>query len=112
MVRTLRMTLIAALAVLCVISPLALADDGTLSGTIQNVDPQQGRITVRVGEEDVLELRAPADLLIGFRSGDVVEVKRAGQKAVFIQRREGNGQRPVPGGALRLPYPAELPKSP
>jgi hypothetical protein len=34
MFRTLRTTLIAALTVLCVASPLALAADGTLSGTI------------------------------------------------------------------------------
>jgi hypothetical protein len=92
--------------------PLALADDGTVSGTIQNVDPQQGRITVRVGKEDVVELRAPADLLIGLQHGDVVEVKRAGQQALFIQRQQDSGQGPELGGALRLHPPAEMPKSP
>ena len=108
----LRPTLTAVLAVLCVTVPLALADDGTLSGTIQNVDPQQGRITVRVGEEDVVELRAPADLLIGLRRGDVVEVKRTGQQPLFIQRQQDSGQRPEFGGALRLHPPVEMPKSP
>ena len=48
---TLRTTLTAVLAVLCVTVTLALADDGTVSGTIQNVDPQQGRITVRAARK-------------------------------------------------------------
>jgi hypothetical protein len=69
MFRTLRKTLTAALAVLCVTSVLALAAEGTLAGTVQNVDPQQGRITVRAGEDNVVELRAPADLLIGLHKG-------------------------------------------
>ena len=109
---TRRTTLPAVLAVLGVTVPLALADDGTVSGTIQNVDPQQGRITVRVGKEDVVELRAPADLLIGLRHGDVVEVKRAGQHALFIPRQQDSGQRPELGGALQLHPPVEIPKSP
>ena len=109
---TLRTTLTAVLAVLCVTVPLALADDGTVAGTIQNVDPQQGRITVRAGKDDVVELRAPADLLIGLQSGDVVEVKRAGQHALFIQRQQDSGQRPELGGALQLQAPVERPKAP
>jgi hypothetical protein len=112
MFRTLRKTLIVALAVLCVTSALALAVDGTLSGTVQNVDPQQGRITVRAGEDNVVELRAPAELLIGLKSGDAVEVKRSGQEATFIKRQEENVPRPETGGALQLQPPVEMPKSP
>jgi hypothetical protein len=108
--RTLRKTLIAALAVLCVTSAVALAADGTLSGTVQNVDPQQGRITVRVGEDNVVELRAPAEILIGLQSGDVVEVKRSGPQATFIKRQQESGQRPE-GGTLQLQPPSEMPKS-
>jgi len=92
-------------------SALALAADGSLSGTVQNVDPQQGRITVRTGEDNVVELRAPADLLLGLQSGDAVEVKRSGQQATFIKRQQENGQRPDIGGALQLQPPAEMPKS-
>ena len=84
MFRTLRKALTAALSVLCVTSALALAADGTLSGIVQNVDPQQGRITVRAGEDNVVELHAPAELLIGLHSGDAVEVQRSGQQATFI----------------------------
>ena len=112
MFRALRKTLIVALNVLCVTSALALAADGSLSGTVQNVDPQQGRITVRAGENNVVELRAPAELLIGLKNGDVVEVKRSGQQATFIQRQEESVPRPEMGGALQLQPPVEMPKSP
>ena len=111
MFRTLRKTLTVTLAMLCMTPALALAADGSLSGTVQNVDPQQGRITVRTGEDNVVELRAPADLLLGLQSGDAVEVKRSGQQATFIKRQQENGQRPDIGGALQLQPPAEMPKS-
>jgi hypothetical protein len=111
MFHTLFKTLTIALAVLCVMSAVVLAADGTLSGTVQNVDPQQGRITVRAGEDNVVELRAPAELLIGLQSGDAVEVKRSGQQAMFIKRQQESGRRPDIGGALQLQPPVEMPKS-
>jgi len=111
MFRTLRKTLIVALTGLFVISAVALAADSTLSGTVQNVDPQQGRITVRAGEDNVVELRAPAELLIGLQDGDAVEVKRSGQQATYIKRQQESGQRPDTGGALQLQPPVEMPKS-
>src|SRR5262245_26653519 len=111
MFRTLRKTLIVVLTVLFVTSALALAADGTLSGTVQNVDPQQGRLTVRAGEDNVVELRAPAELLIGLQSGDAVEVKRSGRQATFIKRQQESGQRPDIGGTLQLQPPVEMPKS-
>ena len=111
MFRTLRKTLTVALAVLCVTSALALAADDTLSGTVQNVDPQQGRITVRAGEDKVVELSAPAEFLIGLQSGDAVEVKRSGRQATYIKRQQESGQRPDIGGTLQLQPPLEMPKS-
>jgi hypothetical protein len=110
MFRILRKTLTGALAVLCVASAVALAAEGTLSGTVQNVDPRQGRIIVKAGEDNIVELRAPADLLTGLQTGDVVEVRRSGQQATFIRRQEGV-QRPEIGGALQLQPPGEMPKS-
>jgi hypothetical protein len=108
---TLYKALTVALAVLCVTSAVALAADGTLSGTVQNVDPQQGRITVRAGEDNVVELRAPAEILIGLQNGDVVEVKRSGQQATFIKRQQESVPQPEFGGALQLQPPVEMPKS-
>jgi hypothetical protein len=110
MCRILRKTVIVVLAILCVVFAVARADDEILSGTVQNVDPQQGRLTVKAGEDNVVELRAPAELLTDLQSGDVVEVKRAGQQATFIRRQEGV-QRPDIGGALRLQPPVEMRKS-
>ena len=104
-------TLSIALAVLCVMSAIVLAADRTLAGTVQNVDPQQGRITVRAGEDNVVELRAPAELLIGLQSGDAVEVKRSGQQATFIKRQQESGQRSDIGGTLQLQPPVEMPKA-
>lgn len=112
MFRRLRKTLTIALTVLCVTSAVALAAEGTLLGTVQNVDAQQGRITLRAGEDNVVELRAPAELLTGLQNGDAVEVTRSGRNATFIRRQEGvQEQRSDLGGTLRLQPPVELPKS-
>lgn len=104
-------TLATALVILCVASAVALAAEATLSGTVQNVDPQQGRITVKAGEDTVVELRAPADLLTGLQTGDAVQVTRSGKQATFIRRQEGE-QRLEIGGTLRLQPPPEMPKLP
>jgi hypothetical protein len=111
MFHTLRKTLTIAFTMLCIASAIVLAADDTLSGTVQNVDPQQGRITVKAGEDTIVELRAPADLLSGLQTGDAIEVKRSGEQATFIRRREGM-PRPELGGALRFQLPGEAPKSP
>ena len=110
MVHTLRTTLTVALVVLYVAAPMVLAAADTLSGTVQNVDPQQGRLTLRAGEENIVELHAPAELLTGLQSGDAVEVTRSGQRATFIRRQEG-AQRPELGGTLRLQPPGNLRQS-
>ena len=106
-----RTLLLVALTILCAASALALAAEGVLSGTIQNVDPRQGRLTVRTGEDSVVELRAPAELLTGLQTGDAVDVRRSGQQVTLIHRHEGV-QRPELGGALRLQPPGERPPLP
>jgi hypothetical protein len=111
MFRTLCSTLTVALAVLFVVSAVALAAEGTVAGTVQNVDAQQGRITLNSREDKTVELRAPAELLVGLQNGDVVEVKVSGQTATFIRKQEGP-QRPDLGGALQLQPPDGIPKSP
>lgn len=109
MFHTLRNILTVALAVLCVASAVALAAE-TVSGTVENVDPQQGRMILRADEGKAMELRAPTELLTGLQNGDAVEVKLSGQRATFIRRQEGV-QRPEMGGALRLQPPIDMPKS-
>jgi|GraSoiStandDraft_12_1057312.scaffolds.fasta_scaffold76511_1 lipopolysaccharide export system protein LptA len=110
MYRTLRSILTVALAVLFVASAVALTAVETVSGTVENVDPQQGRMILRAEEGKAMELRAPTELLIGLQNGDAVEVKISGQRATFIQKQEG-AQRPDMGGALRLQPPIDMPKS-
>jgi len=110
MFRTLRSILTVALAVLFVASAVALAAEATVSGTVENVDPQQGRMILRAEEGKAMELRAPTELLTGLQNGDAVEVKLSGQRATFIRRQEGV-QRPEMGGALRLQPPIDMPKS-
>src|SRR5215831_13746484 len=111
MFRTCRSILAVALAALFIASAVALAADATVSGTIENVDPQQGRMILRAGEGKAMELRAPTELLTGLQNGDAVEVKISGQRATLIHRQEGV-QRPDIGGALRLQPPIDMPKSP
>jgi hypothetical protein len=106
-----RTPLLVALTILCVASTVALAAEGVLSGTVQNVDPRQGRLTVRTGEDSVVELRAPAELLTGLQTGDAVDVRRSGQQATLIHRHEGV-QQPELSGALRLQPPREQPPVP
>ena len=80
MLHTLRTTLTVVLVMLYIASPMVLAAADTLSGTVQNVDPQQGRLTLRTGEEHIVELRAPAELLTGLperRRGGSDEVRTA-----------------------------------
>jgi hypothetical protein len=109
MFRTCRSILTVALTVLFVASAVALAADATVSGTVENVDPQQGRMILRADEGKTMELRAPGDLLTGLQDGDAVEVKISGQRATFIQKQEGVPQRPNVGGALRLQPPIDMP---
>jgi hypothetical protein len=109
MFRTCRNILAIALAVLFIASAVALAAQDTVSGTVENVDPQQGRMILRADEGKAMELRAPTELLIGLQDGDAVEVKMSGQRATFIQKQEGVPQRPNIGGALRLQPPVDMP---
>ena len=110
MLRTRHKTMRVTLAILCVVFSVARAADETLSGTVQHVDPQQGRLTVTAGEDHVVELRAPAALLHDLQRGDVVDVKSAGQHATCMRRQDGV-PRPDIGGALRLHPPVARPQS-
>ena len=92
MFRTMRSTLVVALAVLFVASAVALAADETVLGTVQKLDVQKGRITLQSPEGQSMELQAPAALLAGLETGDAVEVKMSGQKATMIHRLEGAQQ--------------------
>jgi Cu/Ag efflux protein CusF len=110
MFRTIRSTLVVALAVLFVASAVALAADETVLGTVQKVDVQKGRITLQSPEGQNMELQAPAALLAGLETGDAVEVKISGQKATMIHRLEGTQQTDT-GGTKQKQRPGSMRQS-
>src|SRR5262245_29331021 len=105
MVRTLRRTLVVALAMVFVASAVALAADETVSGTIQNLDASKGQLTLKSEEGQTVQLQAPAELLAGLHAGDAVEVKVSGQKATLIRKQE-SAKRPNMGGSMPQQRPS------
>jgi sporulation protein YlmC with PRC-barrel domain len=59
-----------------------------MSGTIQEVNPQEQSFTLKTTTGPTVNLQAPADLLAGLQVGDVVEVKRSGTQAMEIHKKE------------------------
>ena len=112
MYHTLRITLVVVWSALLLASAVAPAAEVTVSGTVQNVDPQQGRLLLSSEEGNTVELQAPAELLTGLQNGDAVRVHVSGRTATFIRRHEGVQQRPDMGGALQFQPPNERSKSP
>lgn len=112
MCHTLRTTLVVVVAALWIASAVALAAEVTMLGTVQNVDPHQGRLMLSLEEGNTVELQAPADLLTGLQNGDAVEVKVSGRTARFIRQQEGVPQQLNMGGALQLQVPDGRAKSP
>lgn len=92
MFRTLRLTTFVTLAVLLVTSTLGLAANTAMSGTLQNVDAQRGRITLKSDEGKTVELQAPASLLTGLQAGDAVEVRMSGEQATSIHKQGGTSR--------------------
>lgn len=81
-------TLIVVLAALLIASTAVLAAEGMMSGTVQKVDAQSGRLTVKSDEGRTMELQAPAALLEDLEAGDMVMVKMSGQKVTAIQKQD------------------------
>lgn len=88
MYRTLSKTLVCALAVLFVVSAVALAADQKVSGTIQSVDAAKGALTLQTTDGQTMQLQAPMELLSHLQNGDVVEVTKSGNKATAINKKE------------------------
>lgn len=80
-----------------------LAAEGILLGTVQNVDPRQERLIVRARAETVVELRAPAPLLTGLKTGDRVEVQRSGSQVLLIRRLQGKARPELRRALLKTP---------
>jgi hypothetical protein len=113
MFRKLSSILTGGLALLLVASAGTLAADETMAGTVQKVDPQSGRFTLRSEAGKAMELQAPAALLEDLETGDIVLVRLSGQKVTEIQKQEGvqrppgMGSAPPPGTGGAPPPPRQ-----
>jgi len=87
--------LTAALVGLFVVSTVALGGgaEKAMSGTIQEVNREEGTITLKSMDGKTVELEAPAALLTGLQAGDAVEVRATGDQVTSIKQK-GNAQQP------------------
>jgi hypothetical protein len=60
-----------------------------LSATITDLDTQQGTLTLKTQAGETVDLQAPATLLTGLQTGDVVEVSRSGNLVTTIRKKNG-----------------------
>jgi hypothetical protein len=75
-----------ALAVLLVAPPLALAATETVSGMVQEVDMDNGRLVITTEAHETLELTVPKELLKGLEPGDEVTVQIVDGKVTAIDK--------------------------
>ena len=88
MYRRLRRMLALALAVLFVVTALALADDGQkMSGMVTNVDAKKGSITLMTKDGKPRALLAPKNVLAEVQSGDSVELSVEGNKIKTLHKK-------------------------
>jgi sporulation protein YlmC with PRC-barrel domain len=59
-----------------------------MSATIEDLDAQQGTISLKTEAGEIIDLMAPAALLVGLQAGDVVEVSSAGNQVTTIHKRD------------------------
>jgi surface antigen len=68
------------------------AQGTVMSGTVAEVNAEEERLTLDAAGGKAIELQAPAEMLIGLQTGDVVEVKAAGTRAMEIHKQEPGSQ--------------------
>jgi hypothetical protein len=90
--------LVAALAVLCLMSPVLLAAEEVLSGMVQQVNAPTGTLTLRFVDGKTVELTAPASLLNSLQMGDAVEVRISGRYVTGLNMKGAPPQLMQPSG--------------
>jgi hypothetical protein len=101
MIQSLRLMQTLALIMLCVMVIGVQAAEETITGTVQNVDTQQGRFRLSAEDGGLMELRAPAALLANLQVGDAVDVRLSGTRVIDISKRQ-HGQPPTTNGTQQL----------
>jgi hypothetical protein len=87
MYRKLIRTLAMALTVLCVVAALALAGSQKVTGTVTDVQPTKGSVTLMTKDGKTQALSGPQKLLAGLRSGDNVEAVIEGKEIKAINKK-------------------------
>ena len=101
MIQPLRLIQTLSLIMLCMMVIGVHAAEETITGTVQNVDTQQGRFRLSAEDGGLMELRAPAALLADLQVGDAVDVRLSGTQVIDISKRQ-QGQPPTPDGTQQL----------
>ena len=101
MIQPLRLIQTLSLIMLCMMVIGVQAAEETITGTVQNVDAQQGRFRLSAEDGGLMELRVPAALLADLQVGDAVDVRLSGTQVIGISKRQ-QGQPPTPDGTQQL----------
>jgi nitrous oxidase accessory protein NosD len=95
--------LVAALAVLCMMSTVPLAAEEVLSGTVQQANAPAGTLTLRFVDGKTVTLTAPVSLLNDLQPGDAVEVRTSGQLVTGLNMKGAPPQLMQPSGVSQRP---------
>lgn len=68
------------------------SESAMVSGTVAEVNAENESFTLQAEDGKAIELQAPAEALIGLQTGDSVEVKLAGERAMEIHKKESTRQ--------------------
>jgi hypothetical protein len=102
MIQPFRLIQTLSLIMLCMMVIGVHAAEETITGTVQNIDTQQGRFRLSAEDGGIMELRAPAALLANLQVGDAVDVRLSGTRVTDISKRQ-HGQPPTTDGTQQLP---------
>jgi sporulation protein YlmC with PRC-barrel domain len=59
-----------------------------VSAMIEEINAPAETITLRMRDDETVVLQAPVDMLMGLQAGDVVEVRKSGNRATDIRRQQ------------------------
>jgi hypothetical protein len=87
-----------ALVGLCLLSPVPLAAEAVLSGTVQQINAPERTLTLQFGDGNTLTLTAPPGVLRDVHPGDAVEVRTAGPLVTGLTMKGAGPQVMQPSG--------------
>ena len=103
MIQSLRLIQILSLIMLGMMVIGVHAAEETITGTVQNVDAQNGRFRLSAEDGGLIELRAPAALLTHLQVGDAVDVRLSGTRVTDVSKRQQGQPSTTDGTQQRHP---------